>query len=104
MEKRSSTIRIDVSGSRASDVGPLRAYAEYRVFTQLAAFAQDVHIVRVSVRRSDDGTTSCVMNAELCDGAQVQTRSRDTRPIAAVDSAAKKLAEQVCGQTRPLTE
>ena len=86
-------MQIEVSGSSASPVGRMRAYAEFRVFRQLAAFAREVKTVRVVVRRSaDDQTTSCVMSAELRRGEVVRSRCRSTRPSHAVDSAAKKLA------------
>jgi ribosome-associated translation inhibitor RaiA len=89
-------MRIDVSGSPAASLGRLRAYAEYRVFTQLAAFADQVRTVRVVLNRSaDDRTTSCVMSAELENAIRIQARSRDTQPIRAVDSAATKLCDVI---------
>ena len=86
-------MRIEVSGSAPSCVTRMRAYTEFRVFRQLAAFAQEVKTVRVVISRSaDDQTTSCVMNAELRRGDQVSSRGRSARPSHAVDSAAEKLA------------
>ena len=92
-------MRIDVSGSPALHVEGLRAYAEYRVFSQLAAFALRVKTVRVVISRSaDDQPTSCLMSADLRHGGRIRTRSRGRQPIRAVDSAAKKLAEAMSGQ------
>lgn len=86
-------MQIEVSGSSASCVTRMRAYAEFRVFRQLAEFANDVKTVRVVVTGSaDDHTTSCVMSAELRRGDRIESRGRSTRPSHAVDSAAVKLA------------
>jgi len=86
-------MQIEVSGSSASPIGRMRAYTEFRVFRQLAAFAREVKTVRVVVSRSaEDHTTSCVMSAELRRGDLVKSRSRSTKPSHAVDSAAEKLA------------
>jgi ribosome-associated translation inhibitor RaiA len=93
------TMRICISGSPAIHLEQLRAYAEYRVFTQLAVFADQVKMVRVVVSRSaDDRMTSCVMSAELDNAIRIQARSRDTQPICAVDTAAKRLAQEVSEQ------
>jgi ribosome-associated translation inhibitor RaiA len=87
-------MRIEVSGSPAVYVERMRTYVEYRVFSQLAAFARQVETVRVVInRRTDNGPTSCVMSAELIRGGRIHTRSRDTQPLRAVDSAARKLGE-----------
>lgn len=87
-------MRIEVSGSPALDAERLRAYAEYRVFTQLAPFAPEVETVRVVLTRStDEGPTCCLMSAELRDGGRLRVRSRGRQPVRAVDSAATKLAE-----------
>jgi ribosome-associated translation inhibitor RaiA len=87
-------MQIEVSGSPAVDVARLRAYAEYRVFTRLVAFAPHLETVRVVVSRSTDHRpTSCVMTAELRQGGRIQTRSRSRQPTRAVDSAAERLAE-----------
>ena len=40
-------MRIEVSGSPALHVERMRGYAEYRVFSQLAALAHEVRTVRV---------------------------------------------------------
>jgi ribosome-associated translation inhibitor RaiA len=86
-------MRIEVSGPAASHAGRMRAYAEFRVFRQLAPFAHEVKAVRVVVSRSPDRlTTSCVMSAELRRGCLIRSRSRSTKPSHAVDSAAAKLA------------
>jgi len=88
-------MHIEVSGSSASRVKRMRAYAEFRVFRQLAAFAREVKTVRVDVNRSASGeTTSCMMSAELRRGGQVRSRSRSPRPSHAVDAAAEKLATE----------
>ena len=87
-------MRIEVSGSPALHVEQIRAYAEYRVFSQLAVFAHEVRTVRVVLSRStDDRPTSCVMSAELRQGGRIRSRSRGTQPTGAIDSAAEKLAE-----------
>ena len=92
-------MRISISGSPAVHLEQLRAYAEYRVFTQLAAFADQVKVVRVFVSRSaDDRMTSCVMSAELDNAMRIQVRGRDTQPIRAVDFAAKRLAGSVAAR------
>jgi len=86
-------MRIEVSGSPALHVQQMRAYAEYRAFSQLAVFASQLTTVRVVVSKSEDGRlTACAMSAELRHGGRVETRSRG-RPARAVDSAARKLAE-----------
>jgi ribosome-associated translation inhibitor RaiA len=93
-------MRIDVSGS-ILDVEPLRAYAEYRVFSQLAAFAHQVKVVRVVLSQSsDDRATSCVISAEFEQGGRIRSRSRGTQPTRAIDSAAKKLAESASNRLR----
>ena len=87
-------MRIEVSGSPALHVERLRAYAEYRVFSQLAAFAHEVRTVRVVLSQStDDRPTSCVMSAELRHGGRIRARSRGRQAIRAVDAAATKLAD-----------
>lgn len=87
-------MRIEVSGSPALQAGRMRAYAEYRVFSQLAVFARQVKAVRVVISRStDDRPTSCTMSADLRHGGWVRVRSRGRQPTRAVDSAAHKLAE-----------
>lgn len=88
-----AAMEIEVIGSSASCAGQMRAYTEFRVFRELAAFAREVKTIRVVVSRSvDDETTSCAMSAELRRGDLVRSRSRSTRPSHAVDSAAEKLA------------
>ena len=92
-------MRIEVSGSVALEGGDLRAYAEYRVFSRLAAFAGQVNIVRIVISRpTDDRPTSCTMSASLSRGGCVWARSRGRQPIRAVDSAATKLAEATRAQ------
>jgi ribosome-associated translation inhibitor RaiA len=87
-------MRIEVTGSPALHVEQMRAYAEYRVFSQLAAFAHEVRTVRVVLSRSTDNLpTSCVISAELREGDRIRSRSRGTQPTRAIDSAAEKLAE-----------
>ena len=96
-------MRIDVSGSPAVDVERLRAYAEYRVFSQLAAFALEVKTVQVVISRSaDDRSTSCLMSAELRHGGRIRSRSRGREPTGAVDSSARKLAEATRAQLSAL--
>jgi ribosome-associated translation inhibitor RaiA len=92
-------MRISVSGWPALHLEQLRAYAEYRVFTQLAALADQVKRVHVVVSRSaDDRMTSCVMSVELENAMRIQARGRDAQPIRAVDSAAKRLAGSVAAR------
>ena len=86
-------MRIEVSGSPALHVERMRAYAEYRVFSQFAAFAHEVKTVRVVLSGSPDDRTSCEMSAELRQGDRIRSRSRGTQPTRAIDSAAEKLAE-----------
>lgn len=96
-------MRSEVSGSPALHVERLRPYAEYRVFSQLAAFTRQLKTIRVVVIRSpDDGPTSCTMSAELRHGGRIRARSRGRQPTRAVDSAAKKLAEATTERLRPL--
>ena len=96
-------MRIDVSGSPALHVERLRAYAEYRVFSQLAAFARQVETIRVVISRStDDQPTSCRMSAELRHGGRIRSRSRGREPTGAVDSSARKLAEATRAQLSAL--
>lgn len=95
-------MHIEVGGSSALCFGRMRAYAEFRVFRQLAALAREVKTVRVDVNRSASGeTTSCVMSADLRRGGQVRSRSRSPRPSHAVDSAAAKLATATRKQLSP---
>lgn len=93
-------MRIEVCGSLVH-VERLRAYAEYRVFSQLAAFAHEVTTVRVVLRRSgDDRPTSCLICAEFEHGGRIRFRSRSTQPTRAIDSAARKLAEAASDRLR----
>ena len=86
-------MQIEVIGSPVSCVTRMRAYAEFRVFRQLAEFAQEVKAVRVVVSCfPGNQTTSCAMSAELKQGDRIKSRGRSTRPSHAVDSAAVKLA------------
>ncbi len=92
-------MRIDVSGSAAVQAGGMRAYAEYRVFSRLAAVVPQVKAVRVVISRStDDRTTSCTMSAALRHGGWIRVRSRGRQPARTVDSAANKLAEATSAQ------
>lgn len=94
-------MRIEVSGSPLH-VERLRAYAEYRVFSLLAAFAHQVKTVRVVLSRSSNGRpTSCVISAEFEHGGRIRSRSRSTQPTRAIDSAAKKLAEATSQRLPP---
>jgi ribosome-associated translation inhibitor RaiA len=86
-------MRIEVSGSPSLHVQRMRGYAEYRVFSQLAALAHEVRTVRVVLSRSTDDRTSCVISAELREGGRIRSRSRGSQPTRAIDSAAEKLAE-----------
>ena len=96
-------MRIEVSGSPALHVERMRAYAEYRVFSQLAAFAHQVKTVRIVVSRStDDRPTSCVLSAELRQGGRIRCRSRGTEPTRAIDAAVEKLAEATSKRLQPL--
>jgi hypothetical protein len=89
-------LRITVSGPAADEPGQLRAYAEYRVFTQLAVFADRVRKVRVVLGRSaGDRVTTCVMRAELDGAIRIQATGRNAQPICAIDAAAKTLADAV---------
>ena len=97
-------MRIEVSGSPAVHVQQLRAYAEYRAFSQLAAFASELTTVQVVVSKSADGRlTSCVMSVDLRDGSRIESRSRGTQPTRAVDSAARKLADTTSTRLRNLS-
>ena len=96
-------MRIEVSGAPALHVERMRAYVEYRTFSQLAAFASQLATVRVVLCKSaDDRLTSCVISAELGHGDRIQSRSRSTQPVRAVDSAAKKLAEAMRKRLREM--
>jgi ribosome-associated translation inhibitor RaiA len=95
-------MRIEVSGS-LEHVERLRAYAEYRVFSQLAAFAHHVKMVRVTLSRSkDERPTSCAISVELHHGGHIRSRSRGAQPTRAIDSAARKLAEEAGKQLQTM--
>ena len=96
-------MRIEVGGAPALHVERMRAYIEYRAFSQLAIFASQLATVRVVVCKSaDDRLTSCVISAELSDGDRIESRGCGTQPVRAVDSAVRKLADAIRKRLREL--
>lgn len=86
-------MRIHVIGPVPRFVERIRAYAEYRIFSELAPLARDVASVRVVVRQSPaGGVTSCCASADLGAGRRVQVRSRRAQPTGAIDAAAERLS------------
>lgn len=88
-------MRIRVSGIDMAMAREKRAYAEYRVFTSIAAHHSHIVAVDVVVARESaaDGRFRCSVSVDLGpSGGRVKTQARARHPSAAIDRAADRTA------------
>jgi hypothetical protein len=86
-------MRIVIRTLPSSAGNQLRAYAEYRVFSQLASLAREIASVRVAIHQATDGSTECAITADLGQVGRTRARSRRPEPSRAIDAAVNDLAE-----------
>jgi ribosome-associated translation inhibitor RaiA len=99
-------MKIAVTGHELSLNQQTRAYAESRVFSALAPYAEQVEHVRVvmSTRADpDDCFTSCVVEVGVYGGRMLRARGRALHAYAAVECAAQRMRHvmQRHSATRP---
>jgi hypothetical protein len=96
-------MRIDVHDSGHHFDDQTRAYAEYRVFSTLAAFGDVVHKVGVGLARAADAVEpstsrevfACSVSIRLHSGHQMDVASHAEHPYEAIDRAARGVAAVV---------
>jgi ribosome-associated translation inhibitor RaiA len=95
-------MRITVSGANTPLSDAQRAYAEYRVFTSIAAHETRVRAVQVVIRRvsAADGPFLCSIAVDLGSYGHIKTQARAAHPNAAIDRAADRTGWLVGRRTR----
>jgi ribosome-associated translation inhibitor RaiA len=87
-------MQIHITGSAPSVTQQMQAYAEYKVFSQLAPLAARVATVQVVVAEPEEGggDTVCVITADLGGAGYVRTRARGAHLTRVIDVAAGNVA------------
>ena len=87
-------MQIQITGTPPTVTQQMQAYAEYRVFSQLAPLAASVDTVQVIVAELEDGNgeTVCMITADLRGAGHVRTRARGAHLTRAIDVAAGNVA------------
>ena len=87
-------MKIAVTGHELTLNQQTRAYAEYRVFSALASYAEQVeqvHVVMASRADTDDRFISCVVEVSVQSGRVLRARGRALHAYAAVECAAQRV-------------
>ena len=96
-------MQISVVGPPALSAEQIRAYAEYKLFSRLVAFAgdiADVHVV-VNAPGGDASSASCTVALDLGAAGHLRTRIRRGGAVPAVDAAAEAIARAAARRLAP---
>ena len=91
-----TSMRIDVHDTQNRFDDQTRAYAEYRVFSALAALADVVHEVGVGLAQAEANDTAdvfaCSVSIRMRSGRSLDVASQAQHPYQAIERAAHQVA------------